>query len=169
MTKLLTEPQAAEHLGIDTELLAGLREANQGPAFYRFGRRVAYRTEDLDAFLEERPELWERVEPESPPSTPESESRPTRALSPVPRPTPPAVDPAAAGDLSEEELKRRRDAARSLVQSSDQPKTAPDCVHTRRIGKINSDDGTEIDAPNPYAGMRPAEMAGFGEPPELED
>ncbi len=42
---------AAEYLGLAGSYLIKLRNNGNGPAFYKFGSRVVYRTEDLDEWM----------------------------------------------------------------------------------------------------------------------
>jgi excisionase family DNA binding protein len=50
---LLTEGQAAEHLGLSRKTLEGWRTRGGGPKFVRLGTRaVRYRPTDLDQFVE---------------------------------------------------------------------------------------------------------------------
>lgn len=48
----LTAGQAAKVLGLAASTLAKLRLIGNGPAYCKLGRRVVYRREDLDAWLE---------------------------------------------------------------------------------------------------------------------
>jgi predicted DNA-binding transcriptional regulator AlpA len=49
-----TAGEAAEFLGLATSTLAKLRSTGNGPAYCKLGRRVVYRMEDLEAWLESR-------------------------------------------------------------------------------------------------------------------
>jgi hypothetical protein len=50
----LTADAAAELLGLATSTLAKLRLSGNGPVYCKLGRRVVYRREDLEAWLESR-------------------------------------------------------------------------------------------------------------------
>ena len=50
----LTADAAAKFLGLATSTLAKMRLNGNGPVYYKLGRRVVYRMEDLVAFLESR-------------------------------------------------------------------------------------------------------------------
>jgi len=52
--------KAAQYLGLATQTLANWRFTRQGPPYSKLGRRIVYRLEDLDAFLEKN-----RIEPEA--------------------------------------------------------------------------------------------------------
>lgn len=58
MTNYLNENQTAEILGVTPKTLQQWRFYSRGPAYYKFGRTVRYRPEDLEAFAQKR-----RVEP----------------------------------------------------------------------------------------------------------
>ncbi|MBT9444661.1 MAG: helix-turn-helix domain-containing protein [Hyphomonadaceae bacterium] len=49
---MLRERQAASFLGVAPKTLANWRSQGKGPKFCRLGRAIAYRQEDLDAFVE---------------------------------------------------------------------------------------------------------------------
>jgi len=49
----LTTGEAARHLGLTARTLVRCRVTGGGPAFHRFGARVRYRREDLDAWAAE--------------------------------------------------------------------------------------------------------------------
>jgi len=51
MTVLRTVKEAAEILRLSTNTLNHYRVTGEGPQFVRLGRRVAYRDEDLQAFI----------------------------------------------------------------------------------------------------------------------
>jgi predicted DNA-binding transcriptional regulator AlpA len=51
-TSLLDAPRAAEWTGLSTSTLAKLRLTGKGPTYIKLGRRVAYRPEDLDQWIE---------------------------------------------------------------------------------------------------------------------
>lgn len=52
-TKRYNSPEfAAEYLGIKIQTLANWRVEGRGPKFYRVGRLVRYRIEDLEAWIE---------------------------------------------------------------------------------------------------------------------
>jgi excisionase family DNA binding protein len=50
----LTAGEAAKTLGLAPSTLAKLRLTGNGPIYYKLGRRVVYRREDLEAWLESR-------------------------------------------------------------------------------------------------------------------
>jgi excisionase family DNA binding protein len=50
----LTAGEAAETLGLARSTLAKLRLSGNGPLYCKLGRRVLYRTKDLEAWLETR-------------------------------------------------------------------------------------------------------------------
>jgi len=50
----LTADEAAKVLGLAPSTLAKLRLSGNGPVYCKLGRRVIYRREDLDAWLESR-------------------------------------------------------------------------------------------------------------------
>lgn len=50
--KWMTEAEAAEYLGVKRSNLQMRRHKKLPPAFYRVGRLVKYRIEDLDAFIQ---------------------------------------------------------------------------------------------------------------------
>ncbi|MEM7480301.1 MAG: helix-turn-helix domain-containing protein [Acidobacteriota bacterium] len=50
----LPTPLAAEYLGLAPATLETLRSRGGGPPFVKLGRRVVYRREDLDVWLEDR-------------------------------------------------------------------------------------------------------------------
>jgi hypothetical protein len=57
----LNEEQAANYIGLkNRQTLANWRYMRKGPAYCRVGRRIIYRLEDLDAYLNSR-----RIDPES--------------------------------------------------------------------------------------------------------
>lgn len=57
----LNEKQAAKYLGLQNkQTLANWRHMRKGPAYCRVGRRIIYRLEDLDAYLNTH-----RIDPES--------------------------------------------------------------------------------------------------------
>ena len=61
MNQNLTETQAAEYLSLQNkQTLANWRHMRKGPAYCRVGRRIIYRLEDLDAYLNTH-----RIDPES--------------------------------------------------------------------------------------------------------
>jgi predicted DNA-binding transcriptional regulator AlpA len=51
MKKLLTTREAAELLGHGVQTLCNWRVQGCGPRFVKFGHRVGYREEDIDAFV----------------------------------------------------------------------------------------------------------------------
>lgn len=51
---LLTTKQLAEYLGVTARTLELWRETRVGPAWVRVGRKVRYRREDVEAWLESR-------------------------------------------------------------------------------------------------------------------
>ena len=50
---LASTAQAAAYLATTPQGLAMLRHKGQGPAWVRLGRRIAYRWQDLDAYVEQ--------------------------------------------------------------------------------------------------------------------
>ena len=54
MKRFLSEREAGEYLGRSGAAMRFDRNRGQGPAHYRIGRRVLYRFEDLDKFVEAR-------------------------------------------------------------------------------------------------------------------
>lgn len=57
----LNETQAAEYLSLQNrQTLANWRHMRKGPAYCRVGRRIIYRLEDLEAYLNTH-----RIDPES--------------------------------------------------------------------------------------------------------
>jgi predicted DNA-binding transcriptional regulator AlpA len=50
----LTAKEAAKILGLASSTLAKLRLGGNGPVYYKLGRRVVYRRENLEAWLESR-------------------------------------------------------------------------------------------------------------------
>lgn len=50
-TSLLDAMKAAEWTGLSTSTLAKLRLSGNGPTYIKLGRRVAYKPEDLDAWI----------------------------------------------------------------------------------------------------------------------
>jgi excisionase family DNA binding protein len=50
----LSAEEAAKFLGLATSTLAKLRLSGHGPVYCKLGRRVVYRREDLEAWLESR-------------------------------------------------------------------------------------------------------------------
>lgn len=52
-TTLLTPKQVAERYGPSTSTLAKMRLSGTGPVFVKLGRRVAYRLEDVEAWVVE--------------------------------------------------------------------------------------------------------------------
>ena len=50
----LLRPQAAEYLGLSENTLAQFASQGGGPVYFRVGRRVMYRQQDLDAWLASR-------------------------------------------------------------------------------------------------------------------
>ncbi len=53
-TIYLNTRQAAAHLGLSTRTLDRYRVSGEGPVFLRFGGRVRYLREDLDAWAKTR-------------------------------------------------------------------------------------------------------------------
>ena len=49
---LLTEPETARALHVSERTLQRWRGTGEGPAFVRAGRRILYRPDDIEAFLE---------------------------------------------------------------------------------------------------------------------
>jgi hypothetical protein len=57
----LNETEAAKYLGLQNrQTLANWRHMRKGPAYCRVGRRIIYRLEDLDTYLNTH-----RIDPES--------------------------------------------------------------------------------------------------------
>jgi len=57
MTELMTEDQAAQRLAVSTRTLQGWRVRGGGPQYLKLGRGrgcVRYKTEDLEAYLDDR-------------------------------------------------------------------------------------------------------------------
>ncbi len=52
MEKLLTSEETAQVLGVSDNALRIWRSRGKGPRAYKYGRRVMYRREDLEAWLE---------------------------------------------------------------------------------------------------------------------
>lgn len=52
MTKYLTNQEAAEFLGWKPQTLDHRRWRGQGPKFYKVGRSIRYKLEDLEVFVE---------------------------------------------------------------------------------------------------------------------
>ena len=50
----LSVREAAEYLGLSPRTLDRYRVSGEGPVFYRFGGRIRYRREDLDAWAAKR-------------------------------------------------------------------------------------------------------------------
>lgn len=53
-------PVAAAYLGTTANYLAQMRHRGEGPAYIKRGRRILYRHEDLDAWLDARRVVPER-------------------------------------------------------------------------------------------------------------
>ena len=53
-TQYLSTRQAAEYLGLSTRTLDRYRVSGDGPVFHRFGGRVRYLRDDLDAWAASR-------------------------------------------------------------------------------------------------------------------
>ena len=53
-THFLDTQQAARFLGLSAKTLARYRVTGDGPVFHRFGNRIRYRREDLEAWAETR-------------------------------------------------------------------------------------------------------------------
>ncbi len=49
--KALTPEEAAEAYGLNRGSLANMRLRKEGPRFYRIGRKVIYKVEDLERWL----------------------------------------------------------------------------------------------------------------------
>jgi len=65
---MLTETEAADHLGVDTGTLRSLRELGRPPAYFKLGQIVRYKESDLDAFAGSPAfeSLFQRFEPTVP-------------------------------------------------------------------------------------------------------
>ena len=50
--RVLNVDQAADLLGLSASTMAKMRLSGNGPVFCKLGRRVVYRREDIDAYLE---------------------------------------------------------------------------------------------------------------------
>lgn len=48
---LYNETEAAKLLGLSKMTMRVFRHGNKGPAYCRFGRRIMYRLEDLEAYV----------------------------------------------------------------------------------------------------------------------
>ena len=72
----LSTCEAAEYLGLSARTLRRYRVTGDGPVFHRFGARVRYRREDLDAWAAARRRL----------STVDDGSALPAPVSPAPRP-----------------------------------------------------------------------------------
>jgi excisionase family DNA binding protein len=53
-TQVVAASEAAQLLGLSESTLAKLRLNGNGPAYCKLGRRVVYRRQDLEAWLESR-------------------------------------------------------------------------------------------------------------------
>jgi excisionase family DNA binding protein len=51
---LLTQPEAADYLRLSERTLERLRVNGGGPRFIKAGRRVLYRAEDIEAWVQSR-------------------------------------------------------------------------------------------------------------------
>ena len=51
---LLSQQEAATMLGLSPRTLERLRVTGEGPRYVKLNRRVAYRTEDIEAFVASR-------------------------------------------------------------------------------------------------------------------
>lgn len=51
---ILTDREAAEYLGFQTQTLAVWRMKGKGPAYIKCGRSIRYRVSDLERWLSER-------------------------------------------------------------------------------------------------------------------
>jgi excisionase family DNA binding protein len=49
---LMTTEEAAEYTRLSTETLRYFRQRDEGPRFAKLGRRVFYRRQDVDAWIE---------------------------------------------------------------------------------------------------------------------
>lgn len=54
MSRMLTIQQAAERLGLPVSTLRTWRQSGAGPRAGKLGRRLFYREEDLDAWVDEQ-------------------------------------------------------------------------------------------------------------------
>ena len=54
MVSNLSPKQAAELIGISASTLAKLRLSGDGPSFLKLGKRVAYRPQDLEDWINQR-------------------------------------------------------------------------------------------------------------------
>lgn len=55
--KALTAKQVSERYGIGAAVLANLRWQKRGPAYFRVGRKIIYRPEDIELWLFRHPVL----------------------------------------------------------------------------------------------------------------
>lgn len=53
INEMMNQKQAAGYIGMSTGYLKKKRSDGEGPIYSRVGKRVIYRKEDLDAFLNE--------------------------------------------------------------------------------------------------------------------
>ncbi|WP_409141917.1 helix-turn-helix transcriptional regulator [Cellulosimicrobium sp. RS] len=60
MKDLMTDKELAVELGTSPQALADHRYRGTGPAFVKFGRKVRYRRQDVEAFLEAN--VYERTD-----------------------------------------------------------------------------------------------------------
>jgi len=49
----MREREAAVYIGVAPKTLANWRSAGKGPRFYKLGRMIVYRREDLDRYFDE--------------------------------------------------------------------------------------------------------------------
>ena len=54
LPQILSERELAQHLGLNARTLARMRDERRGPPHIRIGRKVAYRSADVSAWLEQQ-------------------------------------------------------------------------------------------------------------------
>jgi predicted site-specific integrase-resolvase len=59
MCKVLTEKEAANHLGLAVQTLRNWRHQRKGPPYLKISRAVRYNSDDLEKYLRQH-----RIEPE---------------------------------------------------------------------------------------------------------
>lgn len=52
LTKLMTPPEVAELLQVETTILSGWRITRKGPTYIKVGHQVRYRVSDVEAWIE---------------------------------------------------------------------------------------------------------------------
>lgn len=61
MSELKNTQQAADHVNLEPKTLENWRCQGRGPAYVKLGSRVFYRTEDLDAYVEQNRRVTDEV------------------------------------------------------------------------------------------------------------